>query len=79
VDKSENFREQRRLEYPAALAPFVGLAGTMYGIIRAFERLDGLNPENTVLRAIIDALIFTAICIPILFLVLLAWDWLFKK
>jgi len=63
------------LEHQAILAPFVGLAGTTYGIISAFKRLDGASPAS----AMLDALIFTAICIPILLLALLAWDWLFKK
>ena len=67
------------LERQAALAPFVGLVGTIYGIISAFERLDRASPENTVLQAIFDAMIFSAVGIPILLLVLLAWDWLSKK
>ena len=57
----------------------MGLAGTMYGMIRAFERLDRASPENTVLQAIFDAMIFSAVCIPLFVVVLLAWDWLSKK
>jgi len=66
-------------ERQAALAPFVGLSGTIYGIISAFERFVTASPENTVLAGIFDAMIFTAVCIPILLLVLLAWDWFSEK
>ena len=79
VDQSENSREQRRLEYQAALAPFVGLAGTMYGIIRAFKSLDRASPISVIAPGMLETIIFTAVCIPILLLISLAWDWLSKK
>ena len=76
---SRKSRRQRTFERQAALTPFVGLVGTTYGIFRAFEELDKGGPESTVFAAIFDAMIFTAVCIPILLLVLLAWDWFSEK
>ena len=79
VDQFKGSRQERVLERSAKLAPVVGLAGTTYGIISAFKRLESASPASAIAPGMSDAMIFTAICIPIFLLVSFALDWLCKK
>jgi biopolymer transport protein ExbB/TolQ len=71
TDQSKKFGKER---FFVALAPFIGLGGTTFGIIRAFERLDKASP-NTIPAAILDTILGALI----LNAVALVWDWLSKK
>ena len=79
LDRFKNPRVQRILERQARLAPYVGLAGTIYGIIRAFSKLDSRAPNEVIAPGILDAILVTFEGVVILLLVLLAWDWLSNK
>jgi biopolymer transport protein ExbB/TolQ len=65
------------------LAPFVGLAGTTYGILRAFNYLDSRAPNDAIfpgiLDAILDAILAGFVCVAIVLLVWLVWNWLSTK
>jgi biopolymer transport protein ExbB/TolQ len=73
----KNSRRQRILE---GLTPFVGLAGTTYGIFRAFNYLDSRDPNDPIfpgiLDAAIDGIVAGFVCIPIVLLISFVWDWL---
>ena len=70
-------RIQRVLErYAKSSAGFEGLASTTYGIICAFDRLDGANPQLSIAPCILDVLVFTSVTVLIALLALLVWDWL---
>jgi biopolymer transport protein ExbB/TolQ len=62
-----------------SLTPFVGLAGTTYGIFRAFNYLDSRALNDPILPGILDAILDGIlagfVCVPIVLLVLLLWDW----
>jgi biopolymer transport protein ExbB/TolQ len=80
LDQFKNPRIQRILERQARLSPaFVGLAGTTYGIICAFDKLDSADPQHSIAPCILGAIVFTGIAILVLLLALLAWDWLSNK
>jgi biopolymer transport protein ExbB/TolQ len=76
LDRFKNPRIQRILERQARLAPYVGLTGTIYGIIRAFSKLESQPPNEVIAAGILDALLVTFEGLVILLLALLVWDWL---
>jgi len=63
-----------------SLAPFVGLAGTTYGIVRAFNYFDSRDPNDPyfsgILAAAIEGIVAGLVCVPIVLLVAIVWDWL---
>lgn len=66
AETKEKLRYQRRLSFLATVgsnAPFIGLFGTVLGIIRAFKDLSGnmSDASNTVMAGISEALIATAV------------------
>ena len=76
LDRFKNPRIQRILE---RLTPFVGLTGTTYGITRAFRRLDSRDPNDPIFSGILDAaikgIVAGLVCVPIVVLVAIVWDW----
>jgi len=79
MNLSNNSRKQRRLELTAMLAPLVGLAGTIYGIIRAFQNLDNKDTNNLIFSAVLDAVIVSLEVTLTLLLALVVWHWFSNK
>ena len=74
LDRFKNPRTQRILEHQARLAPHVGLMGTIYGIIRAFSKLESRPPNDVIAPGILDAALVTFEALVILLVALLVWD-----
>jgi flagellar motor component MotA len=75
------FKTPRRIfECYARFTPFVGLAGTTYGIINAFNKLDSRGPNDLIdFPRILDAILAGFAVSLILSLALLVWHWLSNK
>jgi biopolymer transport protein ExbB/TolQ len=58
-------------KYYSWSAPLVGLFGTAYGILDAFENLQTGNAVSSVIPAILKGLLFTPLVLIILFFVML--------
>jgi biopolymer transport protein ExbB/TolQ len=59
--------------------PLVGLFGTVYGILYAFENLQSGNPFSSVLPGIFKALLFTGLGLIVLFVVILLHYWFRRR
>ena len=79
LDRFKTLRIQRILEQQARLAPYVGLTGTIYAIIRAFSKLENRAPNSLIAPGILDAILITFEGLVILLLALLVWDWLLDR
>jgi biopolymer transport protein ExbB/TolQ len=82
--RKERSRYERRLHFLATVAsnaPFVGLFGTVLGIIRAFKDLSGNMAEasSAVMGGIAEALVATAVGLLVAIPAVVAFNWLKGK
>ena len=79
MDSFDNHRKQWTLYRAASLAPFVGLFGTTYGIIRAFQNLDTRAPIDPIAPGILDAIVAGFEVTLVFLLLLTVWRLFFNK
>jgi biopolymer transport protein ExbB/TolQ len=60
-------------------APLVGLFGTVYGIVDAFENLQTGNAVSSVIPAILKGFLFTALGLIVLSVVILLHYWFRRR
>ncbi|MEQ8275947.1 MAG: MotA/TolQ/ExbB proton channel family protein [Deltaproteobacteria bacterium] len=84
AESRERLRYQRRLSFLATVgsnAPFIGLFGTVLGIIRAFRDLAGnmADASGTVMAGISEALIATAVGLLVAIPAVIAYNYFIGK